>query len=315
MSTKVSIEFNHVSVLLNEAVDALNVKKDGLYLDGTLGGGGHTHEILKLGGRVFAIDRDSDAINYCKQKLSNFIKTNQLTITKGNFFETSILFHENLPNINCIQGAVLDLGFSSFQVDEKNRGFSYTHDAAIDMRMDKSQSLSAFDIINDYSEYDLAKIFYEYGEERLSRKIAREIISRRKNEPIKTTGQLSALIHDCYPKFFKGGHPAKKVFQALRITVNDELDELETALLDIFNLLESKARLSVITFHSLEDRIVKKAFSKLSTACTCDKSQPICVCGGYAKGRQIIKGDPPSKNEQQLNSRSRSARLRVIEKN
>ena len=325
--------------MLHEAVEALSVKQNALYIDGTLGGGGHTQEILSRGGSVLAIDRDLDAINNATQRFSINLQSPTTTspmLIHGNFkdvFKQLISlkkvnaahgkthtqpcsqYRELLPHIDCIKGIILDLGVSSHQIDEKNRGFSYMADAAIDMRMDNSaDTISAFDIVNSYTEDKLLKILYEYGEEKNAKKIVRAIIAARAAAQITTTRQLSELIIKCFPPFVKGGHPAKRTFQALRIEVNRELDALDTALIDALDLLKTGGRLAVITFHSLEDRIVKNTFKHLAEDCICNKSIPICICNNAPKVRQINKGTKPSVEELQKNLRAKSATLRVVEK-
>lgn len=304
----------HIPVLLTETADALAVKKDGLYADCTLGGGGHTEEILYRGGRVIAFDLDAEAIKFVSGRFSKIPE----------FKDRYILIHDNFKNlkkvfeerhIGNIDGVTIDLGFSSRQVEVRERGFSYTGDAVVDMRMDQSQGLSARTVLDEYPESELARIIYTYGEDPYARKIAKAIAARRKTSPVRTTKELSDLIISCYPPFFKGGHPAKRTFQALRIEVNGELDGLKEFIKDAVYLLNAGSRLAVISFHSLEDRIVKNAFAELSAACTCPKSFPVCVCGGKAVGKLIDKkGIVPSKEESEFNPRSKSARLRIIEK-
>jgi len=305
----------HVPVMLTETVDALNVVKGGLYLDGTLGGGGHSSEILRRGGRLIGFDRDTQAITHCQNTFASLGEfSGRYTLIHTNFFSASQIIREYLSHIDCLEGAVLDLGISSRQVDENARGFSYIGDAAIDMRMDTTEKFSAYHIINEYSEQQLLKILYSYGEEKNAKKIVRAILKAREAAPIATTKALSDLVIKCFPPYIKGGHPAKRTFQALRIEVNGELDGLGQALLDIIGLLKPGARLAVITFHSLEDRIVKRTFKDASEVCRCDKSIPVCVCKHKPLVKQIGKGIRPSDTELAQNSRAKSATLRIVEK-
>lgn len=309
------MEFSHVSVLLNETVSSLDVKSGGIYADGTLGGGGHTEAILSLlpDVKVIGIDQDSDAHKAAAKRLERFK-------------ERFIPVHSNFKNIkNVIEslgvdgldGAVLDLGVSSYQLDEASRGFSYIHDAPLDMRMNREEKLSAFDVINSYPEERLTEIFYSYGEEKWSKRIAEFICKQRKEGPVTTTGDLVKIIESAIPKAarLEGGHPAKRVFQAVRIEVNGELRILEQAIRDFAEVLNPGGRLSIITFHSLEDRIVKNTFKDLCTDCICPKEFPVCVCGHKAQCKLISRKPVlPSKEELEVNSRSRSAKLRIIEK-
>lgn len=308
------MEFKHYSVLLNESVDALNVCADGIYVDGTMGGGGHSFEILSRGaGRLIGIDRDIEAINASKKRLCDFL--DRAEFINRNFSEIKDILCE--LNIDKIDGAVLDLGVSSYQLDNGSRGFSYMHDAPLDMRMNRNDSLSAFDVINGYSRDELMRIFYEYGEEKWSKRIAEFIVSRREKSEIKTTGELADIIKAAIPQKARqeGGHPAKRVFQAVRIEVNGELDILENAVRDFVSVLKPNGVLSIITFHSLEDRIVKKTFKELSEGCTCPKDFPICVCGGQPIVKVITKKPVlPSEDELDENSRSKSAKLRIARK-
>lgn len=308
------MEFKHYSVLLEESVDALDVDPNGIYVDGTMGGGGHSHEILKRGaGRLIGIDRDKDAIVASKKRLEEF--SNRVIQVNRNFSEIKAILKE--LDIEAIDGAVLDLGVSSYQLDNAERGFSYMHDAPLDMRMNRADKLSAYDVINGYSEKELTDIFYEYGEEKWSKRIARFIIERRKNNNIETTGELADIIKAAIPQKarLEGGHPAKRVFQAVRIEVNGELRILEQALRDFTDVLKPGGVLSVITFHSLEDRIVKKTFAQLAQGCTCPKDFPICVCGNKPKVKLVTrKPILPSESELEENSRSKSAKLRIAKK-
>ncbi len=309
------MEFKHVSVLLNETIDSLKIKPDGIYVDGTLGGGGHSFEILsRLGknGRLIGIDRDTEALDAARKRLSSF---SNVTYVHSNYKEIKhILSSENLENID---GAVIDLGVSSYQLDCTERGFSYMDDAPLDMRMDKASSFSAYDVVNTYSEKALTEIFYNYGEERFSKRVAQLITQTRETKPIETTLELVEIIKKAIPEKFrqKGSHPAKRVFQAIRIEVNAELEPLKDALCDFFDALSSGGRLSVITFHSLEDRIVKKVFASFQQGCTCPKDFPICVCGNKPRGKVITtKPILPTEEEIEINKRSKSAKLRVVEK-
>lgn len=309
------MEFKHISVLFNETLDGLNIKSNGIYADGTLGGGGHSHGILERDNTVklIGIDQDIEAIEAAKKRLSDF--PDNVTFVNRNFSEIlSIL--EDL-NIKEIDGAVLDLGVSSYQLDNKDRGFSYMQDAPLDMRMNRHNQKSAYTVVNEYSKEDLTRIFYEYGEENWSKRIAEFIVERRGEKPIETTGELVDIIKAAIPKKARmdGGHPAKRVFQAIRIEVNGELEILKQSILDFASVLKSGGRLAVITFHSLEDRIVKNTFAELATGCTCPKDFPICVCGKKPVIKVITrKPILPSKDEEEQNSRSKSAKLRIIEK-
>lgn len=295
----------HIPILAQNIVRSLNVKRGGLYLDCTLGGGGHSQAILDAGGRVVAIDRDSDAIEYCKARVSG-----DITYIKGQY-ENAVKLLE-ADGITQICGAVMDLGVSSHQLDEAERGFSYMHDGVLDMRMDKSQSFSAYDVVNGYSAEQLVDVLRRYGEESFARRIAGAIVKRRQTKPIERTVELAEIIRSSVP-YRKSGHPAKKSFQAIRIEVNGELKGLYDAICGIFGLIEHGGRLAILTFHSLEDRIVKAAFNEFATDCICPKRLPVCVCGHRAIGKTVLK-IKPSQEEQLLNPRSTSATLRVSEK-
>ncbi|MDE6617941.1 MAG: 16S rRNA (cytosine(1402)-N(4))-methyltransferase RsmH [Clostridiales bacterium] len=295
----------HIPILAQKIVESLLVKPDGLYLDGTLGGGGHSQAILNAGGRVVAIDRDIDAIEYCKAHVSG-----DITYIKGQYENAVKLLGER--GITSISGAVIDLGVSSHQLDEASRGFSYMHDGALDMRMDKSQDFCAYDVVNGYGEQELADIIRRYGEESFARRIAGAIVKRRQVKPIERTVELAELIRASVP-YRKNGHPAKKTFQAIRIEVNGELKGLYDAICGIFGMIEKGGRLAILSFHSLEDRIVKAAFTEFATDCICPKRLPVCVCNHRAIGKTILK-QKPSEQEQQINPRSTSATLRVTEK-
>ncbi len=305
------MEFRHYSVLLRESVDALGVKPDGVYLDGTMGGGGHSEEILRRGAaRVIGTDRDEEAVAAAEKRREAY--KDRLTAVHGNFVDVKRIMEE--LDIDGIDGAVLDLGVSSYQLDNKDRGFSYMHDAPLDMRMDRKDSISAYDVINNYSKSELTEIFYKYGEEKWSKRIAEFIEQRRSKAPIKTTFELADIIRSAIPAGARadGGHPAKRVFQAVRIEVNGELEILENAIRDIVDLLKLGGVISIITFHSLEDRIVKQTFSQLAQGCICPKSFPVCVCGNKPKLKVITKKPIlPSAKELEENLRSRSAKLRA----
>jgi len=309
------MEFKHISVLLNESVDALDINPDGIYLDGTMGGGGHSEAIvskLSAKGRLIGIDRDIEALTASKKRLERF---DNVIYAHNNYKNIKDVLMEQ--GIDCIDGAVLDLGVSSYQLDCKERGFSYMEDAPLDMRMNRENAKSAYDVINTYSEKELADIFFKYGEEKFSRKIAKIILERRSQKPVETTLELVDIIKAAIPERLrqKGSHPAKRVFQAVRIEVNGELEDLRYALDNFFDVLKPGGRLSVITFHSLEDRIVKTAFNDYATGCTCPKDFPICVCGKKPRGKVITRKPLlPSEEECEYNSRSKSAKLRVVEK-
>lgn len=308
------MEFKHYSVLLKESVDALKVNANGVYVDGTMGGGGHSMAILERGaGRLIGIDRDKEAIAASKKRLEPY--ADRVTQINSNFSEIKAVLSE--LGISEIDGAVLDLGVSSYQLDNAERGFSYMHDAPLDMRMNRDEGISAYDVVNDYSEDELTKIFYEYGEEKWSRRIARFIVEKRTQSSIKTTGELADIIKASIPKKARmdGGHPAKRVFQAIRIEVNGELRILEQAVRDFIDVLKPGGVLSIITFHSLEDRIVKQTFSQLAQGCTCPKDFPVCVCGNKPRIK-ILTRKPilPSERELEENSRSKSAKLRAAKK-
>lgn len=309
------IEFNHVSVLLNECIENLNIKPDGIYVDGTMGGAGHSLEIVKKlseKGMLIGIDRDEEALAVAKERLKEFNNVKYVHDNHDNIDEII----KNL-NIKGVDGILLDLGVSSYQIDEKTRGFTYMDDGPLDMRMDKSQKLTAEYIVNNYKEQDLARIIFEYGEEKFSRKIARNICEYRKNKKIETTGELVKIIEKSIPGKFreKNSHPAKRTFQAIRIEVNNEIEPLYNTIKNSITALNSKGRLCIITFHSLEDRMVKKAYVDAEGKCTCPKDLPYCVCGNVSLGKIITKKPIlPTEKEMQENSRSRSAKLRVFEK-
>lgn len=309
------MEFLHKPVLLNETIDGLDINKDGIYVDCTLGGGGHSLEIVKRlssEGRLIAIDKDDEALASAKNRLKEY---NNITYIH-NDFKNVIDELDNL-GIKEVDGVLLDLGVSSYQLDNQDRGFSYSADAPLDMRMDKQQSFSAYDVINGYDEKRLADVIYEYGEERFSRKIAYNIVMARKDKPIQTTFELARLIEKSIPAAtrWKGGNPCKRTFQAIRIEVNSELDGLGEILNSLALRLKKGGRLCVITFHSLEDRIAKRVFVELEKSCICPPNQPICNCG-KRKEIEIITKKPIVANEKELeeNSRAACAKLRIIKR-
>ena len=309
------LEFSHRSVLLDECMEGLDIKPDGIYVDGTAGGAGHSSEIAKrlTDGRLIAIDQDETAVMVATQRLNALGKNT--TVVRSNFCEIAKVCRENdAPEID---GVLLDLGVSSYQLDTAERGFSYSADAPLDMRMDNRKSLSAYEVVNEYSEKKIKKILFDYGEERFAPAIASAIVKQREKKKIETTAELSEIIKYAIPPNAREGghHPAKRSFQALRIEVNGELDVIEPAIRDAVNMLRSGGRIAIITFHSLEDRIVKQAFASLAAGCTCPKDFPICVCNNKPKIK-IVNKKPivPSKDELEENPRSRSAKLRVAEK-
>ena len=310
------MEFKHVSVLLQETVDGLNVKPDGIYVDGTLGGGGHSYEVCtRLGakGSIIGIDQDEAAIEAASIRLKDFGE--KVTIVRSNYCDMKSRLHE--LGIDKVDGIMLDLGVSSYQLDTADRGFSYREDAPLDMRMDQRSEMTARDIVNDYSEMDLYRVIRDYGEDKFAKNIARHIVRERAKRPIETTGELTEVIRHAIPMKFqkKTGHPAKRTFQAIRIELNRELDVLRDSLDDMIDMLNPGGRLCIITFHSLEDRIVKSAFKKNETPCTCPSDFPVCVCGKVSKGRVITrKPILPSEEEMEVNSRSKSAKLRIFER-
>ena len=309
------MEFKHKPVLLNETIEGLNIKKDGIYVDGTLGGAGHSIEILKRldpsKGKLVGIDRDQEAIEAAKQKLSEF--TNVIYVHNNHDNLKEVL---NKLNIEQVVGILLDLGVSSYQLDERSRGFSYLGSNELDMRMDKTQKLTAKEVVNNYSEEHLANIIYEYGEEKFSRQIAKNICIQRGKNKIETTDELVKIIEKSIPKLNpKEGHPAKRTFQAIRVEVNNEIKPLENTITNSIDVLKSGGRLCVITFHSLEDRAVKSAMNRARGMCTCPKEIPYCVCGAKVLGKVITKKPIIASDiEQKDNSRSKSAKLRIFEK-
>ena len=308
--------FGHYSVLLNETIDNLNIKPDGVYVDCTLGGAGHSNLIasrLSEKGRLIGIDRDEFALGKAKERLSKY--GDRIVLLHTNFVDGAERIKE--AGFDRIDGVVADLGVSSFQLDDATRGFSYLQDAALDMRMDRSESFTAYDVVNTYSERELAKIIDMYGEERYASSIARKIVKYRETKPIETTFELSDIIKSGIPDKNKidGPHPAKRTFQAIRIEVNGELSIIADTINSFFPLLNPSGRMAIITFHSLEDRIVKHTFLEKTVGCTCPSDFPVCVCGKKAEGRVITKKPIlPSEKELEENPRSRSAKLRVVEK-
>ena len=309
------MEFKHNSVLLNETIDGLNIKPDGIYVDGTLGGGGHAYEVCRrLGekGSIIGIDQDAAAIEAASARLKDFGE--KVTIVRSNYCDMKSKLHE--LGIDKVDGIVLDLGVSSYQLDTAERGFSYREDAPLDMRMDTRQKMTARDIVNDYTEADLYRVIRDYGEDKFAKNIAKHIVQARAVKPVETTAELSEIIRASIPMKFqkKSGHPAKRTFQAIRIELNRELDVLRDSLDDMIDLLNPGGRLCIITFHSLEDRIVKSAFRKNENPCTCPPDFPVCVCGKKSKGSIITKKPIlPSEEELEYNSRSKSAKLRIFE--
>lgn len=310
------MEFNHVSVLLEECIEGLNINPDGIYVDGTLGGAGHGIEVcrrLSEKGRFVGIDQDEDAIRVSTERLSGF--SDRVTIVKSNYVHMKRVLQE--LGVEQVNGILLDLGVSSYQLDTQERGFSYMADASLDMRMDRSQTLTAGDVVNTYPEEKLYQVIKEYGEERFARSIARNIVQRRQEKRIETTGELVDVIRASMPAKAKNGkgHPAKRTFQAIRIEVNHELEVLQESLEDMVSLLADGGRLCIITFHSLEDRMVKNFFRRMENPCTCPPDFPVCVCGKQSKGKVITrKPILPGTEELDKNKRSKSAKLRIFEK-
>lgn len=303
------MEFVHKSVLFDEAIAALEIDENKIIADGTAGGGGHSREIAKKAKRLIAIDQDPDAIAVLNERLSAF---DNVTIVHDNFSNIKSIL--STLNVDGLDGMLLDLGVSSFQLDNGDRGFSFHQDAPLDMRMSK-EGLSAFDVVNNYGEKELADVIYRYGEEKFSRSIARNIVKYRAEKPIETTFELVDIIKSSMPaKELKKGHPARKTFQAIRIEVNGELDRLKSALDDAFDCLNPGGIIAVITFHSLEDRIVKEKFNSWIQGCTCPKEFPVCVCGKKPKGELPFKSKAPSEAELEENPRARSSRLRAFRK-
>ena len=310
------MEFKHTSVLLNETIESLNIKPDGVYLDGTLGGGGHAYEVCKRlseKGHFYGIDQDAAAIAAAGKRLEEF--GDKVTIIRNNYCNAKEALRGK--GVEHVDGIVLDLGVSSYQLDTVDRGFTYKYDTPLDMRMDQRQKLTARDIVNDYDEQALYRIIRDYGEDQFAKNIAKHIVQARAEKPIETTFELNDIIKAAIPAKMRatGGHPSKRTFQAIRIECNHELDVLRNSLEDMINMLNSQGRLCIITFHSLEDRIVKNCFRKMENPCTCPPEFPVCVCGkapyGKATPRKPIL---PTQEELDLNSRSKSAKLRVFER-
>lgn len=308
--------FKHTTVLLHETVDGLNVRSDGIYVDATLGGGGHAFEVCRrLGdtGRLIGIDQDADAIKAAGKRLEGFGE--KVTIIRSNYRDMKPELHK--LGIDSVDGITLDLGVSSYQLDTADRGFSYRMDAPLDMRMDQRQKMTARDIVNGYSETELFRVIRDYGEDRFAKNIAKHIVMEREKAPIETTGQLNEIIRHAIPMKIQktSGHPSKRTFQAIRIELNHELEVLRDSLDEMIDLLRPGGRICVITFHSLEDRIVKSAFRRNENPCTCPSHFPVCVCGKVSKGKVITrKPILPSPEELESNSRSKSAKLRIFER-
>lgn len=310
------MEFKHISVLLDETIEELHIKPDGIYVDGTLGGGGHAYHVcqkLSEKGRYIGIDQDADAIAASTKRLAPF--KDKVTIVRDNYVNMPKVLHD--LGIEHVDGILLDLGVSSFQLDEKERGFTYREDVPLDMRMDQRQSLTARDIVNDYSEMELFHIIRDYGEEKFAKNIAKHIVQAREKKPVETTGELVEIIKAAIPAKIRmqKGHPAKQTFQAIRIELNRELEVLRDSLDDMIDFLNPGGRICIITFHSLEDRIVKNAFRTNEHPCTCPPDFPVCVCGKVSKGRVVTRKPVlPGEKELEENSRSKSAKLRVFER-
>ena len=310
------INFSHRSVLLDECIESLNIKPDGIYVDGTAGGGGHSLEIVKrltAGGRLIAIDRDDAAIAAASERLADYI--DRVTFVRNNFSSAAEVCRE--LGIEKIDGILLDLGVSSYQLDTAERGFTHNTDAPLDMRMDRRGELDAYTVVNTYTAEELKRVIWEYGEERFAPKIAQAIVRRREQKPIETTGELVDIIKSAIPAAAREGghHPAKRTFQAIRIEVNGELDAIEPAIRRAKDIMAEGGRIVIITFHSLEDRIVKQTYADMASGCTCPRNLPICVCGKKPEVKVITKKPIlPSTLELEENPRSRSAKLRVCEK-
>ena len=310
------MDFKHVSVLLKETIDGLNINPDGIYVDGTLGGGGHAYEVCKhlsSKGRLIGIDQDSEALEAARERLSEF--EDKVTMVRSNYCEIDTILKD--LDIDKVDGIVLDLGVSSYQLDNLERGFSYKADAPLDMRMDTRQMITASDVVNNYSENELYRIIRDYGEEKKKKNIAKHIVMARKKKPLTTTGELSEIVKESIPMKFqaKGGHPAKKTFQAIRIEVNNELKVLKDSIDTMIEHLNLGGRICIITFHSLEDRIVKTKFRENENPCTCPPDFPVCVCGKVSKGKVITrKPIIPSEEEIVNNKRAKSSKLRIFER-
>ncbi len=309
------MDFRHISVLPEETIEGLNINPDGIYVDGTLGGGGHSYEICKRlsdKGRLIGIDQDGDALEAARERLSRY--EHKITLVRSNFCEIATILKD--LEVSKVDGIILDLGVSSYQLDNGERGFSYKNDAPLDMRMDTRQGTTAAGVVNHYSESELFHVIRDYGEERFAKNIAKHICIARQKHPIETTGQLSEIIKGAVPmKFQKNGHPAKRTFQAIRIEVNRELTVLEESIDQMIDCLKPGGRICIITFHSLEDRIVKNKFKENENPCTCPPDFPVCVCGKKSKGRMITrKPILPTEKEIENNKRSKSSKLRIFEK-
>ena len=309
------VEFNHYSVMLHETIEQLNINPDGIYVDGTLGGGGHAYEVCSRlkNGHFYGIDQDDAAIAAASARLQPF--GDKVTVIRNNYVNAVEALREY--GVTGVDGIVLDLGVSSYQLDTEDRGFSYRFDAPLDMRMDRRQTLTARDIVNNYSEMELYHIIRDYGEDPFAKNIAKHIVAAREQAPIRTTGELTEIIRESIPMKMqvKSGHPAKRTFQAIRIELNKELEVLQNNLDDMIDLLNPGGRICIITFHSLEDRIVKTNFKRNENPCTCPSDFPVCVCGKKSKGKVVTrKPILPSEEELEVNSRSKSAKLRVFER-
>lgn len=309
------MEFAHIPVMLNEVLDGLAIKSDGIYVDGTVGGAGHSSEIAKrlTSGRLIAFDKDEDALMASAERLAPY--KDKVTFVHDDY--KNMIHDLDALGVGEVDGILLDLGVSSYQLDNAERGFSYTKDAPLDMRMDRSQYLTAFNVVNEYSVNELTKVLWDYGEERLARRIAENIAEAREKETISTTLQLAKIVEMSYPAKtrWKFGNPCKRTFQAIRIEVNDELRELEKALTEMARRLKKGGRMAVITFHSLEDRITKNVFKELNLACTCPPDFPVCVCGKVQEV-ELVNKKPITASEEELkfNPRAESAKLRIVEK-
>lgn len=310
------MEFAHIPVMLNECLDALAIKPDGIYVDGTVGGGGHSIEIVKRlneKGRLIAVDRDEEALIAAAERLHLF--KDKVTFVHDDY--KNLVNDLDLMGVGEVDGILLDLGVSSYQLDNADRGFSYTKDAPLDMRMDRGQYLTAFNVVNEFGVNELTKILYDYGEEKLARRIAENIVKAREKQTISTTLQLAKIVEESYPAKtrWKYGNPAKRTFQAIRIQVNGELNRLDEAITAMARRLKKGGRMAVITFHSLEDRIVKTAFKELSLACTCPPDFPVCVCNKVQEV-ELVNKKPTTASEEELsnNTRSQSAKLRIVER-
>lgn len=309
------MEFKHTSVLLKETIEGLNIRPEGIYVDGTLGGGGHACQVCErlTNGKLIGIDQDEAAIEAAGERLKAF--QDKVTIVRSNYSSLKSILQQQ--NIQKVDGILLDLGVSSYQLDTAERGFSYQYDSPLDMRMDQRQRLTAKDIVNDYSEMELYRVIRDYGEDQFAKNIAKHIVQARREQPIETTGQLNELIKAAIPAKIRavGGHPGKRTFQAIRIECNRELEVLKDSLEDMIEVLNPGGRLCIITFHSLEDRIVKTMFRRNENPCICPPHFPACVCGLQARGRVLTKKPIlPSEEEMKENSRSKSAKLRIFER-